>query len=402
MKGGVGSTHKRSSVREWCYGVTATQVRILPTERKEIKLRDMKGISRCCCETDGYVNPWCRMLNGCGCDSNILHLWYKLSVLQEEVAKRTSYLGKLRRTKGSVHLLDLIAMTKDESNMFYPFAKSAMSDVFDALDLYIPEHRKSFLWREGSATKVFAAYPVIDTYVAYVTEVGYEGNDIEIAFDLTCDEIDTSVYDIELLVKLRYEVEYGVKDTSSVLREERSLYHRFKVLSPYTDGGYHLSDSISVELSGESEYTTAEEISRLSIFVGEDISSDIIKIEISKKLPDEYKKDDYVEIGDSLYIATRDGDTNDLSGLELQENDFRESIHYIISYPADKNVSYIEPLDTAVFEALVSRIIYKWLEYSYPSESSRYLAEYDECLSNIRRRLGVFKESVVHRIPRYY
>lgn len=65
-----------------------------------------------------------------------MHLYYPISDIQELIDMRTSYLGALRSTEEAPHLLDLIRMSKDESNLFMELAKEAMNKVFPALSKY--------------------------------------------------------------------------------------------------------------------------------------------------------------------------------------------------------------------------------------------------------------------------
>lgn len=94
-----------------------------------------------------YRTPWCDMLGCCSGETmDILHLYYPLALLQEEIHKRTSYLGKHRGTENAPHLLDLIAMTKDESDLFHSFARSAMAKVFDPLGKHTRHIEKAYIW----------------------------------------------------------------------------------------------------------------------------------------------------------------------------------------------------------------------------------------------------------------
>lgn len=243
----------------------------------------MNGL--CNCEHGHYVTPWCSLLKdatGCGCTGSVLNLWYKIEQLQEEIEKRSSYLGKFRRTEEAQHLLDLIAMTKDEENLFYPFAEAAMADVFDALVYYMPKHKAAYMWNEGQ-TVIETSWPVT-----------------------------------------------------------------VPVLNPVT-----------------------------------------------------YKKGDWLKIDGELYVALADGDMNDTAGKLLPTEDYRKSIHYVIRWDDCIDTSFIGAIDTAIYEALVARIIYKWLCYSYPDEAPRYLQEYEEQLMKIKKRCdSVFGAKIVNRIPR--
>ncbi len=245
----------------------------------------MKEICQCNCSVPAvaYRTPWCNLL--CGGEAfEILHLWYKLAVLREEVKKRSSYLGKLRRTEEAQHLLDLIAMTEDEEDLFVPFAKAAMSDVFDVLHTYMPKREKALFWREGKETAVFTDIP-------------------------------------------------------------------------------ELPDPPVVFHAGQ-----------------------------------------YVEYNGELYMAIEDGSSDDFAGKLVPTEDYRDSIHYGLNWKyCGSNINAVEPLDTAIFEALVARIIYKWLTYSYPDEAPRYLNEWNECMEQIRHRCNILNgPQIVNRIPRIF
>ena len=238
-----------------------------------------------CSSQEQYRTPWCSLLQSCGCSSGeILHLWYKLDLLRDEVAKRSAYLGKFRRTEEAAHLLDLIKMTRDEDNLFVPFAKAAMADVFDALNLYAPEHEKAYFWREGRETIVI--------------------NDEE-------SKLDPAI----------------------------------------------------------------------AFYAG-----------------------DYVLYNGDLCMAIEDGTSDDVAGKLLPTEDYRDSIHYGILWKCcGSNINMVEPLDTAIFEALVARIIYKWLQYSYPDEAPRYLNEWNECMAQIQTRVRRLDgPKIVNRIPRIF
>lgn len=232
-----------------------------------------------------HRNPWCDLLENVHSFScEVLHLWYKLEWLRKEVDKRSAYLGKFRRTEEAKHLLDLINMTVDEYDLFIPFAKAAMADVFDALLKYVPKHEQTCFWREGKNTAVFT-------------------------------------------------------DDQGLPNPAVSFY-----------------------------------------------------------------KGQYVEYNGDLYIAVDDGDSDDVVGKLEPTEDFRESIHYGLIWRCDRyNRNVVEPLDTAIFEALVARIIYKWLMYAYPDEASHYLTEWDEYMEKIKKWCyELYGTRIVHRIPRHF
>lgn len=360
----------------------------------------MKTLTKCGCGMIGaYRTPWCSMLNSEE-DKDILHLYYKLKWLQEEIEKRTSYLGKFRRTEEAKHLLDLIAMTKDEEDLFYPFAKAAMAEVFDALQLYIPQtHEKVYLWNEGKNTVEIESIPIVDVADCDVDEISQHldvsTGTIYFYYETSLPQsIRDRISEFHILCQydVQYEIAYAIFETGDEIKEIRTE-------RVYVDN-YNLASAeiVKPELSAAGEYTSAERITRL-------LSINLSAVILFYKEPMKFSAGDYVKLDNTLCIALADGDANDveLKRKLIETPDYRESIHYLIAFPYDKNVSLAEPLDTAVFEALVARIIFKWLQNAYPDEAPRYLEEYEEKLQQIRKRCSFFAAThIVNRIPRAF
>ena len=80
-------------------------------------------------------------------------------------------------------------------------------------------------------------------------------------------------------------------------------------------------------------------------------------------------------------------------------------MHYGILWRCKSNINAVEPLDVAIFETLVARIIYKWLEYAYPDDKTlaMFLNQYNEGLVAIRNRASILDgPKIVNRIPRMF
>lgn len=251
-------------------------------------MREYCTCNSCAAPNVPYKTPWCDMLMRSKSSCGLLHLWYNLEMVRKEIEKRTAYLGKFRRTEEAKHLLDLIQMTEDNENMFVPFAKAAMSDVFDVLSNHMPTHEKALWWMEG-------------------------------------------------------------KDTVIIDDDE-------------SESGDESEDEPIVFHAGQ-----------------------------------------YVLYNGELYIAIADGDSRDIAGKLVPTEDYRNSMHYGIMWNCCSNINAVEPLDVAIFEALVARIIYKWLQYAYPDEAPRYLAEFDEYKAQIKSRANILDgPKIINRIPRIY
>lgn len=80
------------------------------------------------------VNSWWFMTDD-KCQP-IVHFCYKVESIADEVEMRSALLGRSRRSEEAAHLLDLIAMTKDEIKLFWSLAQKAAARVFDVLEKY--------------------------------------------------------------------------------------------------------------------------------------------------------------------------------------------------------------------------------------------------------------------------
>lgn len=111
----------------------------------------------------------------------------------------------------------------------------------------------------------------------------------------------------------------------------------------------------------------------------------------------------YVEYNNDLYIAIQDGSSDDFVGKLVPTEDYRDSVHFGILWCCNHNVNAVEPLDTAIFETLVARIVYKWVMKAYPVEADTYLADYNENLEHVRDFARMLEgPQFVNRIPRMF
>ena len=81
----------------------------------------------------------------------ITHLYYKVDDIRNEVCKRTSYIGKLRSDNGK-NILDAVALTVDEEDLFLPFIQKAMADVFSPLSDFADEEAYPYDFNLSSVT----------------------------------------------------------------------------------------------------------------------------------------------------------------------------------------------------------------------------------------------------------
>lgn len=84
---------------------------------------------------------------------NLMHIWYDVNKIFNEVFKRTSYIGKNTLDKNGMHTIDTVAMTPDEKNdMFRPLMIDAHSVVFENLKPFTHGLRGEVMRYRDSAT----------------------------------------------------------------------------------------------------------------------------------------------------------------------------------------------------------------------------------------------------------
>lgn len=533
----------------------------------------MKEICQCNCSLTGYRTPWCDLLKSLnGTTGEVLHLWYKLDWLRDEIRKRlaylgntqnyenapnindligadetsappmrfhlsytvedltreierrTAYLGRFRRTEEAAHLLDLIKMTEDErdlfesfvqeaiadvwrvlsapfvglnkkawwqetatvdyavgahfdfdvsynmtnenlaplraivlealverviykwlslaypqeaaaydglfqqslttirdrsnefralwSKLYIPYAKAAMSDVYDALVMHAPRHEMAYFFNEGKTTVKLS-----EELEGYLRLSEIATGDVDPDGYITVDDIPVDSFgDIMIAETGTTSDDYITEDvsagagssasasTSSVSTSTSYIYLADTATSDVNADGYIVVDYLPVDASGYILIgdTGTTDDGYIKANAGDGITNDSGSVTTGAVVT--FQKDDYVEYNGQLYKATADGDSTDFVGKLVPTEDYRSSIHYGIVWKCcGSNINMVEPLDTAIFEALVARIIYKWLQSAYPAEASRYLEDWNEYLSKISTRVRFLDgPQIVNRISRSF
>lgn len=107
----------------------------------------------------------------------IIHFYYPIEKLRDEVEMKTSYLGRFRKTESAAHLLDMLHMSKDEADLFNSYLKTGMSLIFGRIGKYTKNLHNAYRFEPELADTVS---PYEDS-VHYTIEWGdgYNQNYIE-------------------------------------------------------------------------------------------------------------------------------------------------------------------------------------------------------------------------------
>lgn len=335
-----------------------------------------------------------------------LHFAYRLEDLQAEIEKRTFYLGKFRRGEnGEVpHLLDLIGMSRDEGELLYSFVRAAMADVFDGINQHTLHIPKEYLWKKpASQTPIqVPAIPAVSLpTLQQSTKIGTDGESIVLSAtmtDTTSPRIDGDKYDISFDETITIETEVVSSLDGSRIKKTKVVSHHVDagsiVCTDKTTGKWAvMPQTIVVPLDGQTEYCSSEKIVAVkSVGV---VSSSVVA---EDKEPVILHTGDLIEYNGKEYEMLTDTDSNRFDAtkdamLFDKNNTLSDGIHYYMEVPCYINETAAEPLDNAILEALVNRIIWKWLVLAYPNEAAAYDTIYKDCLNSIRMRCNVFNKN---------
>lgn len=366
---------------------------------KGIKLEGNEGVQELV-----YHTPWCKQL-GVHDTTDILHFYYPLSLLQKQIDRDTSYLGKFRRTEQTPHLLDLINMTEDERDMFLELIETAMADVFDRLGKYTPNiPHKSYQFNEGSKNVLINTLPVITpASVGHTLTISTDKKHITGTFDfLPSVQPDETKYGLMAHIKITYTVAYDFIEGGEADHYQETKCMSVRVHKENTPP-YYYSQSINEKIQLEpASYTFTESyLKTIDDFEVEGV--DVILLS-----GEPIEKGAWVEYDGKLYVAEDDSTTKkfleefDEKVFVEQKKDFRNSVHYILEYPHTLSTQYIEPLDIAIRTAIVSHIIRDWVEYSYPDEYAHWEGKYQDALDKVSDRCHQYMPKTESFTPRWF
>lgn len=339
-----------------------------------------------------------------------LHFSYKLVDLQKEIEKRTFYLGKYRRTEGTQHLLDLIGMSRDENDLLYSFSRAAMADVFDNINsnsLHIP---KKYEWkgltkpvniRINDKINVGVVNQVISGTATIIDKdkgiVEFNAN-----FKLDDSYVTGTKYAVSASIDVTFICKRSLKTSSTGTPIELSIDKKINgmeippaniIYTGPSDGWRLVGFRFEVPLETQGEFVSAEWVESV-------VESDWpAEVYVHLKDAEKIASGTFFEFNNKTYESIVDTDENEINKninavavLTDSEEALVEGIHYYFDVPEYLNLTTVDPLDNAIMEALVNRIIWKWLVLSYPQEAATYDTMYQDNIKSIAMRCNIFNK----------
>lgn len=319
----------------------------------------------------------------------LIHYYYPLDMLREEVYKRTSMIGKYRLTKEGENMLDATALTQDESDTFDFLAEDGAHEVFEKIIAYTDDKLRSFLYNDGAENSVTRAENLGNTFAQ--TSLTTTASTTSVKWDYQYNLANALNAGEQL--RLTFEGVYIVRNFMSV-NEQRTFEHTVLVNSAAV-GNNTLKD---IEFVPELDTTPSGTIGVLpEVFKG------VVSVKL-KEYAFEYATPAIVPVGtwvdyttakgeNHVYYAIAESDMNaDLNDTSLYLNmdgqDLRYSVHYIVNKPIWVRENSVTKTDRSIFEALVAFIMYRWFLIAQPQEAEPYMLEYEKRLIDVKYNLG--------------
>jgi hypothetical protein len=114
---------------------------------------------------------------------------------------------------------------------------------------------------------------------------------------------------------------------------------------------------------------------------------------------------DYALIDGKAYYIKKNTNINEFDinadAVEINKLEITDGVHFYMNIPSSVNPNLIKPLDDAIAEALVLKIMHSWFLFSYPQEAEVYAVLSANALAQVYKRCNVF--NVVHsKVPRIF
>lgn len=318
----------------------------------------------------------------------LIHYYYPLDMLREEVYKRTSMIGKYRLTKEGENTLDAMALTQDESDTFDFLAEDGAHEVFEKIIAYTDDRVRSFIYNDGADNTMKRTESLGNTIRNGKLTTSDDIVNGSITYTYTFNT-GKALGDGEQIV-LVFSGKYRVRNFMG--RNEIRDFEQTVVVT-----GAATSHKITETYTPEIDTT----IGRLGIqaeqykgIVELNIVSQTLNYTNPAAVPAntwiEYTKLDGTQ---RLYYAIVPSDMNaDIDDtnlyIDMTGHDLRYSIHYVVNKPQWVRENSVAKTDRSIFEALVSFIMYRWFLIAQPQEAQPYLLEYEKRLVDVKYNLG--------------
>jgi hypothetical protein len=309
---------------------------------------------------------------------------YRVEDILDEVTKRTSYTGKMRRSEQEPYLVDRLSLTRGEDFMFSEFLEEAVSETYDwvrAFGRNIPMY-----------DKIVLNYNDVKQYKNNGYKVTISGKEIEvgkttpIAVEKFEEQYQTNP--IGNFVNVTFPEVYAEKKATNVKSTISASINSIVY--------YEVEDVLGNKHMEEIKRTTAIDLSSpvsslslpSSLLLGRTVDVELeLLVTVEPQDVESIERNTYVEYHYNLdnldmfdvYQVTVDCTTADWMDYACKQAvDPRGCVIFILERTDHMDLNLISSIDRNIKEALINYIIYKWFEYTNVEEADKFYLKFDD------------------------
>lgn len=300
---------------------------------------------------------------------------YRVEDILDEVTKRTSYTGKMRRSEQEPYLVDRLSLTRGEDFMFSEFLEEAVSETYDWVRAFgrgIPMY-----------DKIVLDYTDVKQYKNHGYKITVGGEEIEAGKAVP-------------LKVISFETQVGLKTEAYITFHD--IVAEKKVDIPSDISGtilYRLlfdDNGTLTEREGTTKLDSFEGVNDISIRILALDKGELVDVELellvkvnpqevtpikSKAYVEYYDNLDNLDIYDVYQVTVECTNANWKDYACKQAVDPRGCVIFILERTDHMDLNLISSIDRNIKEALINYIIYKWFEYTNTEEADKFYLKYD-------------------------
>jgi hypothetical protein len=300
---------------------------------------------------------------------------YRVEDILDEVTKRTSYTGKMRRSEQEPYLVDRLSLTRGEDFMFSEFLEEAVSETYDWVRAFgrgIPMY-----------DKIVLDYTDVKQYKNHGYKITVGGEEIEAG-----KAVPLKVISFETQVGLKAEAYITFHD---IIAEKKvdipsdisgTILYRLR----FDDNG------TITEREGTTKLDSFEGVNDISIRILALDKGELVDVELellvtvnpqevtpikSKAYVEYYDNLDNLGVFDVYQVTVECTNANWKDYACKQAVDPRGCVIFILERTDHMDLNLISSIDRNIKEALINYIIYKWFEYTNVEEADKFYLKFD-------------------------
>lgn len=300
---------------------------------------------------------------------------YRVDDILDEITKRTSYTGKMRRSEQEPFLVDRLSLTRGEDFMFSEFLEEAVSETYDWVRAFgrgIPMY-----------DKIVLDYIDVKQYKNHGYKITVGSEEIEAG-----KTVPLKVISFETQVGLKPEAYITFPD---IVAEKKvdipsdisgTILYRFR----FDDNG------VLSEIEGTKKLDSLDGVNNISVRIPVTAKGELVNVELEllvtvnpqevtpikfKAYVEYYDNLDNLDIYDVYQVTVECTNANWKDYACKQAVDPRGCVIFILERTDHMDLNLISSIDRNIKEALINYIIYKWFEYTNTEEADKFYLKYD-------------------------